>query len=67
MTVKSFMKIMPVNSAYGVPINYMVFNNKSRKILAQGSKNEIMATEYISLNIVDVDLDDNEVDINVEE
>lgn len=67
MTVKSFMKIMPVNSAYGVTINYMVFNNKNRDILIQGSKNEIMASEYISLNIVDIDLDDNEVDINVEE
>ena len=67
MTIKSFMKIMPINSAYGDPIDYKVINNKNRKILAQGSKNEIMATEYISLSIVDIDLDNNEVDINVEE
>ena len=67
MTIKSFMKIMPINSAYGDPIEYMIINNKNRKILTQGSKNEIMATEYISLNIVDVNLDDNEVDINVED
>ena len=67
MTIKSFMKIMPSTSAYGDPIEYTVISNKNRKILAQGSKSEIMATEYISLNIINVDLDDNEVDINVEE
>ncbi len=67
MTIKSFMKIMPINSAYGDTIKYTVINNKNRKILVQGSKNEIMATEYILLSIVDIDLDNNEVDINVEE
>lgn len=67
MTIKSFMKIMPHTSVHGNSIEYVVINNKNRKILAQGSKNEIMTTEYIALNIVDIDLDDNEIDINVEE